>query len=181
MRSDVVCRTTALCWHTTPLTFEWGTNPGRTGDRHGSSGDLGSGQMTKSTCFDERVAIVTGAAGGLGRSCALDLTRRGAHVVVNDLGATSQRSPSAAALAVVQKICAAGGTAIADGTDVTDRAQADAGTDLVTPAVAFEAIVDRTDLHAFASASEEVARFAGRAARQPVPSPTTVRALEGRS
>jgi NAD(P)-dependent dehydrogenase (short-subunit alcohol dehydrogenase family) len=315
--------------------------------------------MTESMCFDERVAIVTGAAGGLGRSYALDLARRGAHVVVNDLGSTSKELPSAAALAVVKEISAAGGTAIADGADVTDRAQADAmvgravsvfgrvdilinnagilrdrsfaklgtddfqavldvhlmgavhctqaiwarmieqrygrvvmttssaglygnfgqanygaakaavvglmnvlalegerhgirvnamspaastpmteavlsaevkramGADLVAPAVtylssehapngtilaagggsfartyvvstegvhlepeavsaeavagAFEAIVDRTSLHAFSSASEEVARFASRAARQSVSSPSPVRALEGRS
>lgn len=71
--------------------------------------------------FDGRTAIVTGAGGGLGRAYALELARRGANVVVNDLGAQRDGSgASAAAEAVVEEIRAAGGTAIADGGDVTD-------------------------------------------------------------
>lgn len=71
--------------------------------------------------FDGRTAIVTGAGGGLGRAYALELARRGANVVVNDLGAQRDGSgASAAADAVVEEIRAAGGTAIADGGDVTD-------------------------------------------------------------
>ena len=74
--------------------------------------------------FDEQVAIVTGAGGGLGRAYALELARRGANVVVNDLGvARDGTGQSDAAAAVVAEIEAAGGTAIADGGSVTDYDQ----------------------------------------------------------
>jgi NAD(P)-dependent dehydrogenase (short-subunit alcohol dehydrogenase family) len=74
--------------------------------------------------FEGRVAIVTGAGGGLGRAYALELARRGARVVVNDLGAARDGSGhSDAALAVVAEIAAAGGTAMADGGSVTDPGQ----------------------------------------------------------
>ncbi len=74
--------------------------------------------------FDNQVAIVTGAGGGLGRSHALELARRGAKVVVNDLGGSLDGSggSSAAADAVVAEIVAAGGEAIAEGASVTDDA-----------------------------------------------------------
>ncbi|MGN7999289.1 SDR family NAD(P)-dependent oxidoreductase [Sphingomonas sp. 22176] len=73
--------------------------------------------------FDDRVAIVTGAGGGIGRAYALELAKRGARVVVNDLGASRDGSGhSDAARAVVPEIEAFGGEAIADGGSVTDAA-----------------------------------------------------------
>jgi len=74
--------------------------------------------------FDGRVAIVTGAGTGLGRSHALGLAERGAKVVVNDLGVSRDGSgaSSEAAEAVVAEIKAMGGTAMAHGTDVSDEA-----------------------------------------------------------
>lgn len=65
--------------------------------------------------FDGRVAIVTGAGGGLGRSYSLELARRGARVVVNDLGASVDGSGAGtrAADAVVEEIRVAGGEAVA--------------------------------------------------------------------
>ena len=66
--------------------------------------------------FDERVAIVTGAGNGLGRSHALELARRGARVVVNDLGGSlhGDGQSTDAAQAVVDEITAFGGTAVAN-------------------------------------------------------------------
>jgi NAD(P)-dependent dehydrogenase (short-subunit alcohol dehydrogenase family) len=71
-----------------------------------------------------RVAIVTGAGGGLGREHALLLARRGAKVVVNDLGGSvaGTGASASAAEAVVSEIRAAGGQAIANASSVTDYA-----------------------------------------------------------
>ncbi|MER0630278.1 SDR family NAD(P)-dependent oxidoreductase [Pseudomonas aeruginosa] len=72
--------------------------------------------------FDGRVAIVTGAGNGLGRSHALGLAARGAKVVINDLGGARDGSgaSSAAAEAVVEEIRAAGGEAFANGANVAN-------------------------------------------------------------
>lgn len=74
--------------------------------------------------FDGKVAIVTGAGGGLGRQHALELARRGAKVVVNDLGGSMDGAGggSDAANKVVEEIRALGGEAIANGSSVTDDA-----------------------------------------------------------
>jgi len=74
--------------------------------------------------FDNKVAIVTGAGGGLGREYALELARRGAKVVVNDLGGSRDGTgQSDAALAVVEAIEAAGGEAMANGGNVAEYEQ----------------------------------------------------------
>ena len=74
--------------------------------------------------FNDQVVIVTGAGHGLGKSHALEFARRGARVVVNDLGGArdGSGSSSAAAEAVVADIEAAGGEALANGANVADRA-----------------------------------------------------------
>lgn len=74
--------------------------------------------------FDGKVAIVTGAGGGLGEQHAKELARRGAKVVVNDLGGSVDGTggSSQAAQRVVSEIKAAGGAAIANGASVTDDA-----------------------------------------------------------
>ncbi|MCE9576164.1 MAG: SDR family NAD(P)-dependent oxidoreductase [Deltaproteobacteria bacterium] len=78
--------------------------------------------MSNELRFDGKVAIVTGAGGGLGRSHALLLASRGAKVVVNDLGGgfTGDGKSSRAADAVVDEIKAAGGTAVGNYDSVED-------------------------------------------------------------
>ncbi len=71
--------------------------------------------MNEPITFDGRVAIVTGAGGGLGRTYATELARRGARVVVNDLGGAvdGTGASSSAADMVVDEIADAGGEAVA--------------------------------------------------------------------
>ena len=76
-----------------------------------------------SISFEGQVAIVTGAGGGLGRSHALELARRGAKVVVNDLGGAMDGTggSSEAAEKVVSEIKESGGEAMSNGGSVSDR------------------------------------------------------------
>ena len=74
--------------------------------------------------FKDRVAIVTGAGGGLGHAYAIELAKRGAKVVVNDLGAARDGTGhSDAALKVVEEIQAMGGEAMSNGGSVTEYDQ----------------------------------------------------------
>ncbi|KZY27629.1 3-oxoacyl-ACP reductase, partial [Erythrobacter sp. HI0037] len=74
--------------------------------------------------FKDKVAIVTGAGGGLGREYALELARRGAKVVVNDLGGSRDGTGhSDMALQVVEEIEKAGGEAVSNGGSVTEYEQ----------------------------------------------------------
>jgi NAD(P)-dependent dehydrogenase (short-subunit alcohol dehydrogenase family) len=75
--------------------------------------------------FDDQVVIVTGSGNGLGKSHALEFARRGARVVVNDLGGSldGKSEGSDAAREVVAQIEAGGGEAMANGANVTDYAQ----------------------------------------------------------
>ena len=78
--------------------------------------------------LDGKVALITGAGGGIGRGHAIELARHGARVVVNDLGSSvaGEGANSAAAEGVVAEITAAGGEAIADPGNVAVEADADA-------------------------------------------------------
>lgn len=72
--------------------------------------------------FDGRVAIITGAGGALGRSHALELARRGARVVVNDLGGSvhGEGGATTAAQQVVDEIAGSGGEAVTNFDSVTN-------------------------------------------------------------
>src|SRR5436190_1642692 len=74
--------------------------------------------------FDQRAVIITGAGNGLGRAHALELARRGASVVVNDIGSATDGTGSSARTAdfVVEEIRAIGGTALASYDSVADGA-----------------------------------------------------------
>ena len=97
--------------------------------------------MTEPITFDGRVAVVTGAGGGLGRGYALELARRGARVVVNDLGGAVDGSGASrqAADVVVEEIEGAGGEAVANYDSVSTR---DGGAAIIQTAVEAFGTVD---------------------------------------
>ncbi len=90
--------------------------------------------MAGSISLDGKVALVTGAGGGLGRAHALELARRGAKVVVNDLGGARDGDGESLgpAESVVAEIKEAGGNAVANGDSVAER---EGAANMVTQAV----------------------------------------------
>ncbi len=98
------------------------------------SPDQSSSRNLSSLTFDNQVAVVTGAGGGLGRCHAIELARRGARVLVNDLGSAVDGSGASisAAQSVVDEITAFGGTAVANGDSVATE---DGGAAIVAAAM----------------------------------------------
>jgi len=120
------CRFSKPLYPGTPIqTRIWNVEPGRavwqvvnaeTGEVVIDQGVFEYGELEEQCLFTDQVAVVTGAGGGLGRAYALELARRGARVVVNDLGGARDGSGSGSetpAQQVVQEIEAAGGQAVA--------------------------------------------------------------------
>jgi NAD(P)-dependent dehydrogenase (short-subunit alcohol dehydrogenase family) len=97
------------------------TGPDPAPEAAGAPGPDGASAATGGICAG-RVAIVTGAGRGIGRGHALELARQGAHLVVNDLGASvgGDGADTGPAQAVVDEIEAAGGVAVANTDDVAD-------------------------------------------------------------
>jgi len=95
----------------------------------------GAAEAADAVRFDDRVAVVTGAGAGLGRAYALELAKRGAKVVVNDLGGArdgSGKGSAAAADQVVEEIKQLGGQAVANYDNV---ASAEGGAHIVQQAL----------------------------------------------
>jgi len=96
----------------------WRTVNARTGETVIDNGIFEYGELPRDEIrFDDRVAVITGAGGGLGRVYALELARRGAKVVVNDFGGAKDGSGDGSATPaqqVVEEITRQGGIAIAN-------------------------------------------------------------------
>ena len=107
-----------LIWKTGEGRALWRTVNARTGETVIDNGIFEYGEIARDEIrFDDRVAVITGAGGGLGRVYALELARRGAKVVVNDLGGAKDGSGEGSptpAQQVVEEITRQGGIAIAN-------------------------------------------------------------------
>ena len=125
-----------LIWKTAAGKAVWRTVNAESGQTVIDNGEFEYGEIPKDEIrFDNRVAIVTGAGAGLGRVYAMALARRGARVVVNDLGGARDGvgdGSSSPADRVVEEIRAAGGEAVANYDNVST---ADGGTNIVQAAL----------------------------------------------
>lgn len=105
-------------WKTDDNTAVWKTINSKTGEEVITNGVFEFGDIPKNEIrFDNQIAVITGAGGGLGRIYALELAKRGAKVVVNDLGGSRDGSGGGSttpAEKVVEEIKALGGEAVAN-------------------------------------------------------------------
>jgi NAD(P)-dependent dehydrogenase (short-subunit alcohol dehydrogenase family)/putative sterol carrier protein len=132
-----------LIWKVAEGKALWRTINTKTGETVIDNGVFEYGEIPKDEIrFDGRVAIVTGAGGGLGRVYALELAKRGAKVLVNDLGGSrdgSGEGSQSPAQKVVEEILAAGGQALANYDNVATPA---GGAAIVQAALAAFGTVD---------------------------------------
>ncbi|MBT3312184.1 MAG: SDR family NAD(P)-dependent oxidoreductase [Desulfobacterales bacterium] len=125
-----------LIWKTEDGSAVWRTINAKTDELIIDNGIFEYGDIPKDEVrFDDRVAIVTGAGAGLGRAYAVELAKRGAKVVVNDLGGSRDGSGDGAATPadeVVKEIKDMGGEAVANYDNV---ATPDGGENVVKTAI----------------------------------------------
>ncbi|HMA66920.1 MAG TPA: SDR family NAD(P)-dependent oxidoreductase [Desulfosalsimonadaceae bacterium] len=129
-------------WKTEENQAVWQTVNAKTGEVTMNNGVFEYGEpQSDQIRFDGRVAVITGAGGGLGRVYALDLAERGAKVVVNDLGGARDGTGSDATPAdkVVEEIRAMGGEAVANYDNVTS---AEGGENIIRSALEAFGTVD---------------------------------------
>jgi len=126
---------TTQIWKLEDGSAVWRVVNSETGEVVIDSGVCEYGELGEKIDFTGQVAVVTGAGNGLGRAYALELGRRGACVVVNDLGAArdgSGEASTAPAQQVVNEIISSGGRAVADYNDIS---KPEGGNELIKNAV----------------------------------------------